>query len=406
MNIETVPISKIKRAAYNPRKSLKPGDPAYDKLKKAILTFGLVEPLVWNKRSRNLVGGHQRLSVLEERGDKQVEVSVVDLSPRNEKALNLALNRHMGEWDPSALADILTELSADQMDMEIAGFGAEELERLMTYTAPTAGLTDEDAVPEKSADVRTRPGDLWILGGHRLLCGDSTVATDVARLLGNVEPGLMVTDPPYGVKYDPAWRNEAAKAGKISFAARREGKVQNDDRVDWSEAYSLFPGAIAYIWHAGRHASEVQVSLEKCQFDVRCQIIWAKSRFAISRGHYHWQHEPCWYAVRRGTNGNWKGDRSQTTLWQIETTVGDKAKNNHGTQKPVECMRRPMLNHTNPGQAVYDPFVGSGTMIIAAESAGRVCYAMELDPVYVDVAVKRWEDFTGHKAKRAKTSPH
>jgi len=211
----------------------------------------------------------------------------------------------------------------------------------------------------------------------------------------------MVTDPPYGVKYDPAWRNEAAKAGKIAFAARREGRVQNDDRVDWSAAYAFFPGAVVYVWHAGRHASAVEQSLEASGFNIRSQIIWAKSRFAISRGHYHWQHEPCWYAVKKGTTGHWKGDRSQTTLWQIKSVEGDEAKNNHGTQKPVECMRRPVLNHTNPGQSVYDPFMGSGTTIIAAESTGRICYGLEVDPVYVDVAVQRWEQFTGKKAVRA-----
>jgi DNA modification methylase len=397
VDIRTIPITKIARAKYNPRKTLKPGDPAYDRLKAAVATFGMVEPLVWNKRTGNLVGGHQRLTILEERGDKKVDVSVVDLDAKSEKLLNLALNKHAGEWEFASLAELLQELGSGDVDMGITGFGAEELERMMTWTAPTRGRTDEDAVPDIPAP-RAKPGDLWQLGHHRLLCGDCTVATDVAKLLGTVRPGLMVTDPPYGVNYDPAWRNEAAKAGKIGFAARREGKVSNDDRVDWSEAYCLFPGAIAYIWHADRHASEVQVSLEKCQFDVRSQIIWAKSRFAISRGHYHWQHEPCWYAVRRGTKGNWKGNRSQTTLWQIDTTVGDKAKNNHGTQKPVECMRRPILNHTNPGQAVYDPFLGSGTTMIACESEGRVCFAMDIDPVYVDVAVKRWEDFTGKQA--------
>lgn len=401
IEIRRIPIRDIKRAPYNPRKTLQPGDPAYERMKKSILAFGLVEPLVWNEHNGVLIGGHQRLTILEkELGLTEVEVSVVRIpNERDEKALNLALNKHAGEWDFTALANLVMELDTGDLDMEITGFTETELEKLAIWTPPNTGLTDENAVPEPPKDPVTKPGDLLILGKHRLLCGDSTNVTDVARLFNGVEPGLMVTDPPYGVKYDPAWRNEAAKKGKIAFADRREGKVQNDERVDWSETYSLFPGSITYVWHAGRHASEVQRSLEVCDFEMRCQIIWAKSRFAISRGHYHWQHEPCWYAVRKGATGNWKGDRSQTTLWQIDALKGDEAKNNHGTQKPVECMRRPILNHTDPGQTVYDPFMGSGTTIIAAESTGRIAYGLEIDPVYCDVVVKRWEDFTGRKAK-------
>lgn len=405
MNIQLIPISEIQRAKYNPRKALKPGDPAYDKLKKAVAQFGLVEPLVWNQRTKNLVGGHQRLSVIEERGDIAVEVSVVDLNDREEKALNLALNRHSGEWDFASLADLLTELDAGDLDMEITGFDQAELERLMTWTAPNTGKTDEDVVPEAPAVPTTQKGDLWQLGRHFVLCGDCTAQANVARLLGGVEPGLMVTDPPYGVSYDPGWRDKAASAGLIRFGVSRLGKVDNDDRVDWAEAYAQFPGDIAYVWHAGRHASEVQRSLEASGFEIRCQLIWAKQNFAISRGHYHWRHEPCWYAVRKGQTGQWQGDRKQSTLWEIPNLCpvgGDReeTKNNHGTQKPVECMRRPILNHTNPGQSVYDPFVGSGTTIIAAESTGRTCYAMEIDLTYCDVVVKRWENFTGQKALR------
>ncbi len=184
MKIQTVKITSIKRAKHNPRKLLKPGDPAYDRLRKAVETFGLVEPLVWNKRSGNLVGGHQRLSIIEARGDSTVEVSVVDLTDRDEKALNLALNKHAGEWDFASLADMLQELDAGDLDMELTGFGEAELERLMTWTAPNAGLVDENAVPDLPKDPITKPGDLWVLGKHRILCGDSTHPPDVNRLLG------------------------------------------------------------------------------------------------------------------------------------------------------------------------------------------------------------------------------
>ncbi len=399
MTIETVDISSIQRAKYNPRKTLKPGDPAYDRLKKAVATFGLVEPLVWNKRTGNLVGGHQRLSILEERGDSTVEVSVVDLTDREEKALNLALNKHSGEWDFATLADVLQDLDAGDMDMELTGFSAAELERMMTWTAPNAGLTDENAVPEPPKEPIAKPGDLWLLGKHRVLCGDSTIATDVERLLAGVVPNLMVTDPPYGVEYDPDWRNRAMRQDGTPSDGRAVGTVNNDARSDWRESWALFPGDVAYVWHAGRFASSVQASLEAADFEVRSQIIWAKQQFAISRGHYHWQHEPCWYAVRKGKPGNWAGDRKQTTLWEIDKPV--KSETGHSTQKPVECMRRPMLNNSNPGQAVYDPFLGSGTTVIAAESTGRIAYGIEINPAYVDVIVKRWEDFTGKKAELA-----
>jgi DNA modification methylase len=218
------------------------------------------------------------------------------------------------------------------------------------------------------------------------------VATDVERLLLKVKPLLMCTDPPYGVEYDPSWRNQAGAA-----KTKRTGKVLNDDRADWREAWALFPGDVAYVWHGALHAATVAESLEVAGFTIRSQIIWAKDRLVLSRGDYHWQHEPAWYAVRKSGKGHWAGDRKQTTLWQIANKDQDE-KTVHGTQKPVECMRRPMLNNSSPGQAVYEPFMGSGTTLIAAETTGRVCYGIELNPAYVDVAVSRWQNFTGKQA--------
>jgi len=201
----------------------------------------------------------------------------------------------------------------------------------------------------------------------------------------------MVTDPPYGVDYDPEWRHRQGVS-----SSKRTGKVRNDDRADWREAWALFPGSIAYVWHGALHATTVAEGLEAEGFSIRAQIIWAKDRLVIGRGDYHWQHEPCWYAVRK--TGHWVGDRKQTTLWTIAGRDED-AQTVHGTQKPVECMRRPMLNNSSPGQAVYEPFMGSGTTLIAAESTGRICHGLELDPLYVDVAVRRWQDFTGQAAR-------
>jgi DNA modification methylase len=201
---------------------------------------------------------------------------------------------------------------------------------------------------------------------------------------------LMVTDPPYGVNYDPAWRHRVGVN-----QSSRTGKVRNDERADWQEAWALFPGNIAYVWHGALHAATVSASLEKQGFAIRAQIVWAKERLVIGRGDYHWQHEPCWYAVR--TKGRWTGDRKQTTLWTIPSG-GQDTDTVHGTQKPVECMRRPMLNNSKAGDAIYEPFLGSGTTLIAAESINRICLASELDPLYVDVAVKRWQAFAGQKA--------
>lgn len=314
----------------------------------------------------------------------------------------LALN---ADWDIGMLATELRELDTGEIDLGLLGFDEGELEGLLTWDPGRSdGLTDADEVPEVAEAAVSVPGDLWVLGKHRLICGDATSADTVSALLGDVKPHLMVTDPPYGVEYDPRWRLEAGV--NKAHQKRAEGKVANDDRADWREAWALFPGDVAYVWHGALHASDVAESLKACKFQIRSQIIWAKSSLVIGRGHYHWQHEPCWYAVRE--SGHWNGDRKQSTLWQIANmhrTQGnvDDGKTVHSTQKPVECMRRPIENNSSPGQAVYEPFSGSGTTIIAAEQTGRACYAIELNPLYVDVAVKRWQSFTGEKAKLAAT---
>ena len=275
------------------------------------------------------------------------------------------------------------------IDLATLGFEAAELDALLHSGAPDPR---EEDTPEPPAVPVSRPGDLWCLGDHRLLCGSSTDPAAVARLLGSVRPHLMATDPPFGVNYDPAWR---ARAGAGS--TKRTGKVLNDDRADWREAWALFPGEVAYVWHGALHATTVAESLTACGFTIRSQIIWAKERLVLSRGDYHWMHEPCAYSVRKGGKAHWAGDRKQTTLWQISSRDQD-ADTVHGTQKPVECMRRPILNNSSPGQAVYEPFMGSGTTLIAAETTGRVCLGVELNPAYVDVAVERWQRFTGKSA--------
>ncbi len=209
----------------------------------------------------------------------------------------------------------------------------------------------------------------------------------------------MVTDPPYGVSYEPSWRTRRnLGSGKLA-----QGTVLNDDRADWREAYALFPGDVAYVWHGALHGDVVATGLAACGLQIRTQIVWAKQHFVLSRGDYHWKHETCWYAVREGKASHWQGDRTQTTIWEIlsNNPFGNRQREpswGHGTQKPVECMRRPIVNNTRPGQALYDPFLGSGTSVIAAEMSGRVCRGLELNPCYVDVVVRRWQLFTGRNA--------
>lgn len=357
----------------------------------SIREFGFTNPVLVDG-SNGVIAGHGRIMAARKLGLGTVPViELGHLTDTRKRAYIIADNRlaEQAGWDRQMLALEAGELHSLGIDLQALGFDAGEARDLLRHGKPVA---DEDVVPETPAVAVSRLGDLWCLGRHRLLCGDATDPSAVEQLLAGARPLLMVTDPPYGVNYDPAWRNAAAAS-----ATRRTGKVLNDDRADWRAAWALFPGGIAYVWHGALHAATVAESLVAAGFDIRSQIIWAKERLVLSRGDYHWQHEPCWYGVRRKGRGHWTGDRKQTTLWSIASRDQD-AETVHGTQKPVECMRRPMLNNSGDGDGVYEPFCGSGTAIIAAESTGRICYALELDPRYVDVAVQRWQDFTGEVA--------
>lgn len=388
LKTESWPIERLVPYARNPRKN----DEQVERMVAAIREFGFRIPVV-AKSDGTVVDGHLRLKAAQKLGLTEVPVALADeLTDAQVKAFRLLANRSASwaAWDENLLALELEELQAMAFDVSLTGFDAAEIGSLLAKPT-TDGLTDPDEVPEPPAEPVSKPGDVWILGRHRLMCGDSTSTNDVGRLLAGVRPHLMVTDPPYGVEYDPAWRNKALSGQKT----KRTGMILNDDRADWREAWALFPGDVAYVWHGALHAATVAQSLVACGFDIRSQIIWAKERLVLSRGHYHWMHEPCWYAVKG--KSHWSGDRKQVTIWNIPSK-GQDADTIHGTQKPVECMKRPMENNSSPGQAVYEPFSGSGTSIIAAEITGRACLAMELNPAYVDVAVKRWEDFTGEKA--------
>ncbi|WP_131116641.1 DNA-methyltransferase [Lichenihabitans psoromatis] len=243
----------------------------------------------------------------------------------------------------------------------------------------------------------TQIGDVWSLGKHRLVCGDATDPATVALALDGAVPHLMVTDPPYGVGYDPAWRIAHAKSVGTASRSFAIGAVMNDGIADWRAAWDLFPGSAAYVWHGALQSVHVLQSLEASKFEPRAQIIWDKKRPIFSRGHFHWQHEPCWYVVRKRRPAHWQGDRRQRTIWPIPHV---RSQSGHATEKPLLAMQRPIENNSARGDAVYDPFVGSGTTIVAAEITGRVCHAIELNPAYVDIAIARWETLTGLPAVR------
>jgi DNA modification methylase len=394
IQIEQWPLDRLLPYAANARTH---PDEQVAQIAGSIAEFGFNVPCLVDERGV-LVAGHGRLLAAQRLGLSQVPVIRLDhLTDAQARAYRIADNQIAlnSGWDDALLSAEVARLKEDGVDLELLGFPEDELDRLLAgLDGEKGGNEDEDLVPEPPETPISRPGDLWILGRHRLLCGDATRASDVARLLGDVRPHLMVTDPPYGVDYDPSWRNEAGVS-----ATTRTGRVSNDDRADWREAWALFPGDVAYVWHAGVHARTVAESLDASGFPIRSQIIWSKSRFVLGRGDYHWQHEPCFYAVRKGATGHWQGARDQSTVWMIGGGGDEDAATVHGTQKPVECMRRPMVNNSERGDAVYEPFAGSGTTIIAAESIERRCFAMEIDPRYCDVIIERWQSFTGSKAQ-------
>lgn len=391
-----------------------------DQIKESIRKFGFTNPILADLDDGGLIAaGHGRHLAIEQMLDAgeslklpngqtlpKGHVPVIDCSGwtvEQRRAYTLADNKiaENSGWDEELLRieiGELLEISSDEAP--VLGFSEKE----MRDFARAAGGTSEgaeDEIPKPPVDPVTRAGDIWVLGDHRIRCGDSTKPEDVEALLDGAKPHLMVTDPPYGVDYDPEWRNRAARncsaMGNRAIGAGAIGVVQNDDKAGWVDAYRLFPGDVAYVWHPpGDNQVVFFHDLTEAGFEIRMQIIWAKSQLVIGRGHYHLQHEPCWYAVRRGKKGHWQGSRKESTLWEI--LKPRKSETGHSTQKPVECMRRPIVNNSAEGDAIYEPFSGSGTTIIAGEMEARRVYAMEIHPPYVDVAVQRWEEFTGKTA--------
>jgi DNA modification methylase len=408
LSIAIWPLSRIKPYPRNARKITQA---AIEKVAASLQAFGWRQPIVVDVHGV-VVAGHVRLAAAQHLGWPEAPVHVAnDLSPEQIRQYRLMDNRSHDEatWDLDVLALEMADLGQLSLSLDLTGFSPQQLSDIQK---PKPGLADADAPAAPAAVAVSRRGDLWICGRHLVLCGDATSPADVANLLGaRPKPVLMVTDPPYGVEYDPTWRDDYEPSSfsdshqVLPNDVKREavGKVQNDDRVDWRQAFQLFTGDVAYIWHASWFIGRVQNAIEASGFAVRALIIWRKQNFVFGRGAYHWQHEPCWYAVRKGAKAHWRGDRSQTTVWDVKNLSsigGDRTEKatGHGTQKPVELMRRPIENHTLVGETVYDPFLGSGTTLIAAASTGRICYGIDLDPIYVDVAVRRWQEFTGQTA--------
>ena len=372
-----------------------------DQIAASIKEWGWTVPVLVDEDG-GLIAGHGRVMAAKKLKIAEIPVMVAaGWSDAQKRAYVLADNKLAlnAGWDTEMLKVELADISVMDFDIDLTGFSQDELAVLLAEK--TEGLTDPDETPEPPADPVSVLGDVWLLGKHRIVCGSSTEVESVDKALNGVKPHLMVTDPPYGVEYDADWRNKALRADGTAVGGRAVGKVLNDDKADWREAWALFPGDVAYIWCAGTTSHIVAQSLEACKFSLRSMIIWAKSHFAIGRSNYHEQKEVCWYVVRDGKTAHWGGDRKQSTLWQIDKP--QKSETGHSTQKPVECMKRPIENNSSPGQAVYEPFSGSGTTIIAAEMTGRRCHAIELNPAYIDVAVERWQAFTGQEATNEAT---
>ncbi|MGG5340179.1 hypothetical protein IGJ48_002891 [Enterococcus pernyi] len=395
MEIKIMKLSDLKPADYNPRIDLESGMEEYEKLKQSILEFGFVDPPIFNKRTGNLVGGHQRVAVAKDLGlCEEIEVSVVDLPLDKEKALNVALNKISGRWDDDKLALLLKELDADILDL--SGFGEDEIQDVIEQYDMKLDMENEAIDDEFEIELPEKPkatlGDIYQLGNHRLMCGDSTNKEHIELLMDGDKADLLITDPPYNVNYE----------GKTEDSL----KIQNDNKTS-SEFYEflksafdsvadyLREGASFYVWHASSEVVNFVSSLVDTNFLVKQELIWFKNSLVLGRQDYHWQHEPCLYGWKNDGSHMWYGDRKQTTILEFDKPLANKE---HPTMKPIPLFDYQIKNSSKKGDKILDIFGGSGTTMIACEQNKRCAYLMELDPRYVDVIIDRWEEFTGKKA--------
>jgi DNA modification methylase len=405
MKIENWAIDRLVFYARNPRKN----DAAVDRMCGSIREFGFKIPCLV-RGDGEVIDGHLRLKAARELGIKEIPVILCDeWTTAQVKAFRLMVNRSAtwADWDEDLLKLELLDLKTSDYDLALTGFDTKEIDDLILNDAP-----EEDALPPVPVNPVSCVGDLWICGSHRVLCGDATDPEAVSRLLGDQKPFLMVVDPPYGIELDSEWRDRANlnKRGpaepsylKHRTKGHQQTKISGDTRADWSEAFALVPSLeVAYVWHASKFTREVLDGLLRIGFVHHQQIIWDKGRAVLTRTHYWFAHEPCWYVRKK--NAPWYGKAGEnSTIWNSPSPKfimggSNEEKFDHPTQKPVALMRKSILNHTKAGELVYDPFLGSGTTLAAAEVTGRACYGLELDPKYVDVVVERWQGLSGKKA--------
>ena len=387
MNIEKKNVKDLLPADYNPRKDLQPGDPEYEKLKRSIEQFGYVEPVIWNKQTGRVVGGHQRLKVLIDSGITEVDVVVVDMNTEKEKALNIALNKISGEWDTDKLALVIADLQGADFDVSLTGFDPEELDDLFRDDVKDGVKEDDfDVEAELQKPVFSKAGDLWMLGEHRLLCGDSTKPETYELLTNGKKAQLVVTDPPYNVDYK-------GTAGKIKNDKMAEDQFEQFLLAAYSQMYeSMTDDASIYVFHSDSHGLAFRKAFEEAGFYLSGCCIWKKQSLVLGRSPYQWQHEPVLFGWKKKGKHQWYTGRKESTIWEF-----DKPKKNadHPTMKPVALVAYPIMNSTMTGCLVLDPFGGSGSTLIACEQTGRICYTVELDEKFCDVIVKRYIDQVG-----------
>ena len=387
MNIEKKNVKDLLPADYNPRKDLKPGDPEYEKLKRSIEQFGYVEPVIWNQQTGCVVGGHQRLKVLIDMGITEVDVVVVDMDADKEKALNIALNKISGEWDTEKLALVIADLQGADFDVSLTGFDPEELDDLFRDDVKDGIKEDDfDVDTELAKPVFSKAGDLWLLGEHRLLCGDSTKADTFELLMNGKKANLVVTDPPYNVNYE-------GSAGKI----KNDSMAEEQFEEFLFEAYSRMNESMAddasiYVFHSDSHGLAFRKAFEDAGFYLSGCCIWKKQSLVLGRSPYQWQHEPVLFGWKKKGKHQWYTGRKESTIWEF-----DKPKKNgdHPTMKPIALLSYPIMNSTMTGCLVLDPFGGSGSTLIACEQTGRVCFTSELDEKFCDVIVTRYKEQVG-----------
>jgi DNA modification methylase len=380
MEIKNVLVKDIKYAPYNPRKI---SDEVLSKLKRSIEEFGYIEPIIINKRTMHVVGGNQRLKVLRQLDIKEVQAVIVDLDDTHEKALNIALNKISGEWDLPLLKDLLLEIDTGEIDTEITGFDMPEIEELMNQFH-IEGEEDNFNVDEAVEEIKeptTKTGDIWLLGKHRVMCGDATKKEDVERLMDGKKADMVFTDPPYGVNYEGINNDEESGLEELLLKSFK----------NYSE--NMKKGSPIYVFHADRTAHIFHNVFRKF-FHFSSMLVWVKPALVLSQTDYQSRHEPCLYGWEKNGTHNWYADRKQTTVLEI----GKERVDGHTTPKPLEFIGVALRNSSRKGDIVLDLFGGSGSTLIACEQLNRTCYMMELDPKYCDVIIKRWEDFTGQKA--------